>query len=75
MLGGTPLVIAIMSVRGAPRCESQQAAVAPPPSHHQQQHVAGHGHVEGLEAVDGGEGRQLHQGVGVPERWRGGGTR
>lgn len=35
--------------------------------HHEQQDVAGDGDVERLEAVDGGESRQLHQGVRISE--------
>lgn len=39
-------------------------------AHHQQQDVTGHGHVEGLEPVDGGEGRQLHQRVRISAQVR-----
>lgn len=39
-------------------------------THHQEQNVTGDGHVERLESVDGGEGRQLDQRVRVSEDTR-----
>lgn len=40
-------------------------------THQQEQHVAGDGHVERLELVDGREGCHFHQGVGVSAGARG----
>lgn len=37
-----------------------------PGTHQQEQHIAGDGHVEWLELVDGCKGCYFHQGVGVP---------
>lgn len=55
--------------KGNAPMEPPKGVLQSPPgrgTHQQQEDVAGDGHVEGLEFVDGCEGRHLHQGLWAP---------